>query len=157
MTERVSTCLWRVTPAVLLAVGERLGEPTDAYVNGSHTWIRDDGPDGAPLEWRLHPVAGFTRPKGVGTYELWEQVMQALCGEGAMPAPVEELWEGLEAFPGYGDEIEPAPLAAACSDVLGITPDAFGVVDHDRVGDAWEAAQGGLSIVEALFTQLDVA
>ena len=157
MTERVSTCLWRVTPAVLLAVGERLGEPTDAYVNGSHTWIRDDGPDGAPLEWRLHPVAGFTRPNGVGTYELWEQVMQALCGDGAMPAPVDELWEGLEAFPGYGDEIEPAPLAAACTDVLGIAPDAFGVVDHDRVGDAWEAAQGGLSIVDALFTQLDVA
>ena len=154
MAERVSCCLWRVTPALLLAIGDRLGEPTDAYVNGSHTWIRDDGPGEIALEWRLHPVPGYVRPAKVGTYELWEQVMQGVCGDGPLPAPLEALWEGLEAFPGFGDEVEPAPLAAACAEALGIAPDAYGVVDHDRVGDAWEAAEGGTSIVTLLLEQL---
>jgi hypothetical protein len=154
VAERVATCLWRVNPELLVAIGERLGEPTDAYVNGSHTWIRDDGPNEVTLEWRLHPVAGYERPAGVGVYELWEQVMQSLCGGGPMPAALDALWEGLEAFPGFGDEVEPAPLAATCADVLGIAPDVYGVVDHDRIGDAWETANGSVSIVALLFDQL---
>jgi hypothetical protein len=78
----------------------------------------------------------------------------ALRSGEAPPAPAEQLWDGLEAFPAYGDEMEPAMLAAACTEALGVSPDAFGLVDHGPVGDAWEAAGGQLSILAALRAQL---
>lgn len=154
VVERVASCVWRISDEVVLALDERLGEPTDAYVNGSHTWFRDDGPAGALIEWRLHPVAGFQRPRGVSPYDLWERTVWALRVGDAPPAPVAELWDGLEAFPGFGDDVEPAPLAASCHEVLGLAPDAYGVVDHDAIGDAWEAAEGGVGIVGALLAQM---
>jgi hypothetical protein len=126
MPEVVAAALWRVTDELLLALDERFGEPVDAYLNGAQVWLRDDGPGGEVLEWRLHPVASF-----------------------------DTLWEGLEAFPAYGDELEPAPLVAACTAVLGVTPDAYGVVDHDRVGDEWERSSGRTSIVAGLRAQLE--
>ena len=58
VVQRSATCVWRASPAVIVALDERFGEPVDAYVNGSQTWLRDDGPGGITLEWRLHPVAG---------------------------------------------------------------------------------------------------
>ena len=70
-----------------------------------------------------------------------------------MPPP-NALWDGLEAFPAYDDEVEPAPLAAALADALGIEPDAHGLVDHERVGDEWEQSRGTVSIVDALLSQL---
>jgi hypothetical protein len=154
VAEVVASCIWRITPQVVLALDERFGEPVDAYVNGSQVWLRDDGPSGAALEWRLHPVAGFARPSGVGTHDLFEAAAFALRTGDEMPAPVERLWEGLEAFPCYGDEVEPAPLAAACTEALGLPPDAYGVVDHDRVGDEWEQRQGKASILDGLLRQL---
>jgi hypothetical protein len=154
VAERVSSCVWRISDELILAIDARLGEPTDAYVNGSHTWFRDDGPAEAVIEWRLHPVAGFSRPKGVSPYELWERTVWALRTEEPPPAPVADLWEGLEAFPGFGDDVEPAPLAASCAAILGLAPDAYGVVDHDHIGDAWEASEGRVGIVAALIEQL---
>jgi hypothetical protein len=151
---RTPTCVWRLRPEVVIALDERFGEPVDAYVNGAQTWLRDDGPGGVTLEWRLHPVAGFARPAEVGVYELFSSVAMALETGGTPPAPPEALWDGLEAFPAYGDEVEPAPLAAACSEALGLAPDASGLVDHDAVGDEWERSGGGTSIVAALLTQL---
>ena len=50
--------------------------------------------------------------------------------------------------------MEPAPLAAAVTAAIGIAPDAFGVVDHDRIGDEWERSGGQTSIVQALAAQL---
>jgi hypothetical protein len=153
--EVVATCVWQVSPELLLALDDRFGEPDDAYVNGSQVWLRDDGPGGATLEWRLHPVAGFAKPKGVSTHDLFASVVFALRTGDEPVAPVSRLWEGLEAFPGFGDELEPSPLAAACTEVLGVVPDAYGMVDHDAVGDAWEQAEGRLSVVEALRAQLE--
>jgi hypothetical protein len=155
MPEVVAACLWSVTPELVLALDERFGEPIDAYLNGAQVWLRDDGPGGAGLEWRLHPVAGFRRPLGVGHHDLFEVTAYALRTGIEPPAPLDELWEGLEAFPGYGDEVEPAPLAAAVAASIGIAPDAFGVVDHDRVGDEWERSGGQTSIVQALAAQLN--
>ena len=154
MAEVVATCLWSVTPELLLALDDRFGEPVDAYVNGAQVWLRDDGPGGAGLEWRLHPVAGFRPPAGISHYDLFETVVYGLRTGTDLPAPLDQLWEGLEAFPGYGDEMEPAPLAAATTAAIGHTPDAFGVVDHDRVGDEWERSGGQTSIVQALAAQL---
>ncbi len=46
-------------------------------------------------------------------------------------------------------------LAAAATEALGRPPDGDGLVDHEAIGDAWEASGGRLSIVAALLEQLD--
>jgi hypothetical protein len=156
-TERTPTCVWRITPDLVVALDERFGEPVDAYVNGSQVWLREDGPGGTTLEWRLHPVAGFTRPAGVGTYELFGTVALAIATQTAPPAPPGQLWDGLEAFPAYGDEgngVDPQRLAAAASDALGIAPDACGLVNHTPIADEWERSGRQTSILDALLEQL---
>jgi hypothetical protein len=150
----VPSCVWRATPELIIALDDRFGEPVDAYVNGSQVWIRDDGPGGVALEWRLHPIAGFARPREVDTYEVFSVTALALANGDAPPAPLVQLWDGLEAFPTDGDELEPAPLAAAVTSALGIAPDASGLVDHDRIGNDWELSRGQVSIIDALLAQL---
>jgi hypothetical protein len=146
--------VWRAVPDLVVALDDRFGEPTDAYVNGSQVWLRDDGPGGITIEWRLHPVPGYTRPKGVGTYEVFEATALAVATGAPPPAPPETLWEGLEAFAAYGDEVEPALLRTAVAEAIGITPDACGLVDHGPIGDDWERSGGRTSIVGALLAQL---
>ena len=92
--------------------------------------------------------------RDVDTHELFAVTALALANGDAPPAPLDQLWDGLEAFPTDGDEIEPAPLAAAVTDALGIAPDGSGLVDHDRIGDAWEMSHGNVSIIDALLNQL---
>jgi hypothetical protein len=163
MSRLVPTVVWRAAPPVVVALDERLGPPVDGYVNGTQTWLSDHGPGGATLEWRLHPVAGFRPPDGCGPYDLWDEVVGALAA-GADPDTLAignehrtlgSLWDGLECFAAYGDEIEPATLARAAADALGIPPDAAGVVDHDRMGEAWEQAKGAVSLTEMLFDELE--
>lgn len=149
------TCVWRTTPELVVALDDRFGEPVDAYVNGSQVWLRDDGPGGITLEWRLHPVPGFERPAAVTAYELFPTVALAVARGGEPVAPVEALWDGLEAFAAYGDEVEPATLAGAVTEALGIAPDAAGLADHVRIGDDWERSDGRISIVAALLDQLE--
>ncbi len=158
--ERVPTCVWRVSSELVIALDERFGEPVDAYVNGSQVWLRDDGPGGTTLEWRLHPVAGYSRPAGCSTYDLFPRVAFAVARGEPPLAPPESLWDGLEAFPAFppsspAEELEPAGLAAAATEALGRPPDGTGLVDHQAIGDAWEAAGGRTSIVDALLRQLD--
>ena len=138
-----------------VALDARFGEPDDAYVNGSQVWLRDDGPGEATVEWRLHPVARYQRPDGLVTEEVFSTVALALATGADPPAPPQALWDGLEAFPiDDPTEIEPAVLAVSCTEALGITPDASGMVDHDSIGDAWERSEGDHSIIAALFEQL---
>ena len=148
------TCVWRITPELVVALDDRFGEPVDAYVNGSQVWLRDDGPNGLTIEWRLHPVARFRRPDGIGTYEVFSAVALAVATGAEPPAAPDALWDGLEAFAAYGDEIEPATLSAAATDAIGTPPDAAGLVDHVAVGDEWERTGGSTSIVAALLAQL---
>ena len=150
----VPTALWRARREVIVALDDRFGEPVDAYVNGSQVWLREDGPGGVTLEWRLHPVADYQRPAGLGTYEVFSATSLALGTGATPPAPLHLLWEGLEAFPAYGDDVEPLPLASAAKESLGIEPDAFGLVDHEGIADQWERSRGGTSIVGNLFEQL---
>lgn len=152
----VPTCVWRISPGLVVALDERFGEPLDAYVNGSQVWLRDDGPAGITLEWRLHPVPGFRRPAGAGTYELFAAIALATA-LGDAPGPLarpEELWEGLEAFPAHGEETEPALLRTAALEALGIEPDGAGLVDHEIIAARWEREAGRWSIVTALLDQL---
>jgi hypothetical protein len=159
---RTASAVWRASPELVLALDERLGHPVDSYVNGSQTWLLDNGPGGVTLEWRLHPVAAYRAPTALSHYDLWEQVVAQVTA-GADPGAivlgeerraVDSLWEGLEAFAAYGDEIEPATLAQAAGEALGRAPDAAGLVDHERIGDAWERARGGVSIVSLLLEEL---
>jgi hypothetical protein len=150
---RVPTCVWRATHELIIALDERFGEPIDTYVNGSQVWLRDDGPGEMTFEWRLHPVAGYVRPNGVATEEVFANAALAFATDATPPAPHTSLWDGLECFPAYGDDLEPALLAAAATTALGIAPDASGLVDHEAIADAWERARGGVSIVAALFGQ----
>ena len=154
MPRLVPTCVWRATPELLLTLDARFGEPVDTYVNGSQVWLRDDGPAGEALEWRLHPVAAYRRPPGLATEEVFDVVTAALAVGDEPPVGLDRLWEGLEAFAAYDDELEPATLAAACTASLGLPPDAAGVADHDLIGDEWERSGGATSIVAALFEQL---
>lgn len=149
----VPSCVWRVTSELIVALDERFGDPVDCYVNGSQTWLRDDGPGNEAIEWRLHPVPGYATPAGLSHYDVFPTVALAASGMGEGPSPT-GLWDGLEAFPAYGDELEPAPLASALARALGVPVDASGLVDHDRVADDWEQAAGMLSITEALLAQL---
>lgn len=153
----VPTCVWRATPELIVALDERFGEPIDTYVNGSQVWLRDDGPDEAAFEWRLHPVAGYVRPKGVATEEVFSVTALALATDQTPPAPLDQLWDGLECFPAYGADVEPATLATAAVAALGITPDASGLVDHEVIADKWEQTRGATSIVAALLSQLSTA
>jgi hypothetical protein len=155
---RIATALWRCTPELILAVDEHLGPPVDSYVNGSQTWFT-----GEPvLEWRIHPVSGFRQPGGISPYDLWDAVVGSLsAGADATALPIgnatvalSTVWEGLECFPAYGDDLEPMAVVARAGEHLPIPPDRHGLVDHDAVGDAWERAQGGVSIMQLLDEQL---
>jgi hypothetical protein len=160
---RTATCVWRVDPALVLALDERLGPPVDSYLNGSQTWLTPIGIADVDVEFRLHPVAGYRLPTGMSHYDLWEQVVGALSTDGvdpdALPFGTEtraltSLWDGLECFPAFLDDLEPAPLAAAATDLIGRAPDAAGLVDHARIGSEWERSQGAVSIVDMLFAEL---
>jgi len=160
---RVATTIWRIGPELVLALDERLGTPLDSYVNGTQTWLVDVEGSDLTLEWRLHPVAGFQPPGDLSHYELWDQVAGQLAA-GADPGSLDvggelralrSLWGGLECFAAYGEDVEPAPLAAAATSVLGQGPDAQGMVDHERLGSAWEHSRGGMSLIDAVLEELE--
>jgi len=162
MAPRTPTALWLVDAALITALDAQLGPPIDSYLNGSQTWLTPDGPGEVELEWRLHPAPAYETPGGLSHYDVWESVVSALAA-GADPdalplgdakVALTRLWEGLECFAAYGDEMEPATLAAAAGEALGRAPDASGMADHDAIGDAWERASGQVSIVALLLAQL---
>ena len=151
---QTSTAVWRIRPEIVLALAERLGEPVDRYVNGSHTWFTETL-GGVALEWRLHPVAAYVKPKGVSHDQVWDIVLDSLIGGDTRLSP-DTVWDGLECFPAYGDDIEPARLAAAATDELAVVPDAAGLVDHGTIGDRWERTGGAVSVIDLLLAQLGV-
>ena len=144
---KTPTTVWRISPELIAALDERFGDPVDAYVNGSQTWLLDNGPDEITLEWRLHPVADYERPKGVDTYSVFRKAADGQID----PSTV---WGGLEAFVAYDDEITVDVLRHTVTEALGVEPDAAGEVDHDVIGDEWESTNGAISVVERLLQQL---
>jgi hypothetical protein len=150
----VASAVWRVGPDLVVALDGRFGEPIDAYVNGSQVWLREDGPEGVMLEWRLHPVPGYRRPSGTGTYEVFSATALALAQRATPPAALDDVWDGLEAFPAYDDVVDPEALAVATSASLGIPPDAYGLVDHERIASDWEQSSRNVSITARLLAQL---
>ncbi len=163
MSSRVATAVWLVEPDLVLALDERLGGPVDSYVNGSQVWLTDDGPGGTTLEWRLHPSPGYSTPRGLSHYDVWEAVVDRLSEAGADPdrlrlgteeRSLASVWEGLECYSAHGDELEPAPLSAAAAEALGRPPLRSGMADHDAIGEQWERSDGSASIVALLLAAL---
>ena len=156
----IATTLWWVTPEIVDALDAHLGPPVDSYLNGSQTWFTSEEPI---LELRLHPVAGFRQPSGLSHYDLWERVVDELhAGRepdalvlGDDTAALSALWDGLECFPAYGDDLEPATVARRGAELLDRAPDVSGLVDHEQVADEWERTKGAVSIVKLLTTQLE--
>jgi hypothetical protein len=115
------------------------------------------------LEWRLHPVAAYRPPLGVSTYDIWESVVAQLSATadphalhlGEEVRPLTGMWDGLECYAAYGDDIEPQRLVALATAQFARPPDRYGLVDHEVIGDAWEQANGTVSIVALLLAQLD--
>jgi hypothetical protein len=90
----------------------------------------------------------------VETHDVFPAVALAVVSGDAPPAAPKSLWDGLEAFAAHGDEVEPAPLAAAATQALGVPPDASGLIDHQSIGDEWERARGQVSIIDRLIAGL---
>jgi hypothetical protein len=160
MAPRVASALWWTTPELVVALDAHLGLPVDSYVNGSQTWLVEDGD--LTLEWRLHPVGGFTQPSGLSHYDLWEQVVAQLSS-GTSPdglalgddrCALAGLWDGLECYVAFGDDLEPANLTLRATEALELAPDLSGLVDHQAIGDRWERSKGQLSIAQLLADQL---
>jgi hypothetical protein len=63
--------MWRVSSELVRALDDRLGAPLDGYVNGTQSWLSDDGPGEKTLEWRLHPVGGYTAPRDASPARSW--------------------------------------------------------------------------------------
>ena len=145
---------------------EHLGPPVDSYVNGTQTWLTDDGPGGATLEWRLHPVASYRPPAGVSHYDLWDVVVGELAA-GADPdvprpgrrAPAAHVAVGRpRVLPRVRRRARAgAARRRAATAALGIAPDAVGLVDHDRIGDEWERAGGRCRSWRCCSTELETA
>ncbi|MFZ4516062.1 MAG: hypothetical protein ACOYN3_07100 [Acidimicrobiia bacterium] len=159
-----TTCVWAITPELILAIDDTLGPPVDSYVNGSQTWFTDEvALGGITLEWRLHPAAGFRPIQGLATDDRWETTVRALdsgtdadaLALGNETRSLLSLWDGLECFVAYDDDCEPVPLAQTAGARIGIPPTASGIVDHDVIGDAWERTQGKISVTELLMRALD--
>jgi hypothetical protein len=150
----IATAVWRIRPELVLGIADRLGEPIDRYVNGSQTWFTET-PGDVVLEWRLHPRAAFRRPADVSHHDLWGVVVASLIGNPKLLP--DAVWDGLECFAAYGDDIEPGELKAVATEQLGVVPDATGLVDHESIGDAWEKTRGAVSIVALLLEQLGAA
>jgi len=153
---QTATAIWLISNELVVALDDHFGEPTDSYVNGSQVWLRDEGPDGFTLEWRLHPVAGYTKPKGVPTADVFGRVALALAQEETPVTEPSALWDGLEAFAAYGDEIGIDELQTLVSGALPIAPFAVGTADHDRIGDDWERDEGRRSVIADLRRQIGV-
>ena len=162
---QIPTCVYRVDPELVEALDRHLGPPLDSYVRGWQVWLEDNGPDGERLEWRLHPPARFRMPAGVNPHDLFEAVLAGLA-EVADPSrdpfalgrehrSLAQVWEVLEVFPGFGDDVAPDRLAAAAAAALGGRhPDAAGHADHERLGDVWKGRRGDFSVGAALLEAL---
>src|SRR4051794_36597645 len=146
---RVATAVWTISPELVLALDAHLGTPVDSYVNGSQTWLVGDADAGeVVVEFRLHPVASYVTPKGASHYDVWDAVVDQLtehCDPAALRIgedlkPLTGLWDGLEAYSAYGEDLEPVQLTNLVTAALERAPDRTGLVDHEEIGDAWEKA-----------------
>lgn len=149
-----ATCVWRLRPEVLVALHERFGAPADTYGNGSQTWLRSDGPDGTPVEWRLHPRPDFTRPAELAVSQVFPLVAGAVARDEEPAIDPDRVWSGLEAAWAFDEDLDVTALEAATRAALGLDPDAGGPVDRDALGSEWERSGGRLDVITWILDRL---
>lgn len=155
MPGTAATCVWRLRPELLSALHQRFGAPADTYGNGSQTWLRSDGPDGTPIEWRLHPRADFDRPTDLAADQLFTLVAGAVARGEAPRLDPDQVWSGLEAAWAFDEDLPTDALAACTSTALGLEADACGPVDRDAIGVEWERSGGRLDVIAHLLGALE--
>lgn len=111
------------------------------------------------LEFRLHPPAGFRQPEGLSHHDLWDETMQQLAdraaalaageaGQGALDRvplrlgredrDVASLWELLEVFPAFGEDVSPEQVRTWAEGVTRRPALAAGYIDHERLGGTFK-------------------
>ncbi|HEX7131711.1 MAG TPA: hypothetical protein VF228_04015 [Iamia sp.] len=150
-----ATCVWRLQPALLGALIQRFGAPADTYGNGSQTWLRSDGPDGTPIEWRLHPHADFVRPTDLAADQLFTLIAGAVARNETPRLDPATVWTGLEAAWAFDEELPADQLAECTRAALGLDADACGAVDRDAIGAEWERSGGRLDVIAHLLAALE--
>lgn len=162
MARRDPTCLFRVDRELIEALDGRFGPPLDSYVMGWQVWLEPAGDEDVVLEYRLHPPAGFSLPEDLHPEDLWDRVTGAIVREedppilGGEPRRLEEIWVLLEAYPAFGDPVEPEQVRAWAEEALGRPALVAGYVDHRRLGKRWERRPGRFDLPGALLEELGV-
>lgn len=161
----IVTCVYRVDAELVERLDAHLGPPLDSYVRGWQVWLEPHGPDGETLEWRLHPPAGFVMPRGVDPHDLFEVALAGLADAdvpdaealdlGTEARPLTGIWEVLEVFPTFGDDISVPALVEVAERSVGRRPDRAGFADHARLGDLFKGQRGDFSVGQALLEALD--
>lgn len=160
------TCVFAVDIELIEALEAVLGPPIDSYLNGWQVWIEPletlgrSPEDDVQLEYRLHPPAGFTQPRGLSHHDLWDTVVEQIAEGrdrfvvGDEQRSLAELWVLLEVYPGFGEELSPSVLRGAVERVLGRPALACGAVDHARLGNLWKRTKGDVDLPGALLDEL---
>ena len=128
--------------------------PSTRYVNGSQTWFTGED---RTLEWRLHPVGRRSRcPRGSRTTTSGStsstssrpaREPDALALGGETRRARRRSGTASSASPRTATTSSPRRSSRAPPTLLGLAPELCGLVDHDKVGDAWERRDGAVSIV----------
>ena len=161
---RVATTVWRMSPELdrarsTRASARRSTATSTARRPGSPT----PAPAPPPLEWRLHPVAGYRPPKGVGPYDAVGRGHRTArrgrrrrrrCRSATNAARSHRCGTDSSASPSTSSTSSRRRSPRANTEMLGRAPDAVGLVDHERIGSVWERARGGVSIVALLLEEL---
>ena len=154
MAEPIATCVWTVTPALLVALHDRFGPPAHAYDNGSQTWLRDDGPGEVLVEWRLHPRAELPRPGRRSGYHLFPAVAGVLARGDEPELDPGAVWSGLEAAPAYDEPRRRRCPGRPARGRARPPPEAWGPLDRDELARSWERSLGHLDVVAWALDQL---
>lgn len=162
------TCLFAVDAELIETLEGTLGPPIDSYLNGWQVWIEPletlghSPEEDVQLEYRLHPPAGFTQPRGLSHHDLWDTVVEQVAAGrdrlsvGDEERPLAELWVLLEVYPAFGEDLTPGALRGAAERVLARPALACGQVDHARLGSIWKRTKGAFDLPAALLEELDV-
>lgn len=132
--------------------------------------VDDLDEDLVELEYRLHPPAGFAQPRGLSHHDLWDRTLEQVAdaaagGDAALEGLVLELgeerrdvaslWELLEVFPAFGEQVTPDQVRRWAEAALGRPALAFGYVEHERLGGAFKRLGTRFDLPGALRAALD--
>ncbi|MDX1619731.1 MAG: hypothetical protein R3320_01985 [Nitriliruptorales bacterium] len=148
--------IFDVDADLLSALEAALGPPLDSYLMGWQVWLHEIDEQDVELEFRLHPPAGFEQPDGMSHHDLWDEVIVQVADGvadlelGSEHRTVGSLWQVLEVFPAFGEDVEPEQLRRWVEELLGREALGAGEVDHERLGGRWKRRGHEFDLASAL-------